>query len=60
VALIDKATYLCSPIEHTVTAAFGTVIAVLDDLSTPFKVGDPVTISFAASGPVMIPAAQPS
>jgi iron(III) transport system ATP-binding protein len=55
-AVIDKATYVGSRMEYTVTAAFGTVFAVLDDVATPFKVGDAVTISFAASGPVLIPA----
>lgn len=55
-AVIDKATYVGSRMEYTVTAAFGTVFAVLDDVSTPFCPGDAVTISFAASGPVLIPA----
>ncbi len=55
-AVIDKATYVGSRMEYTVTAAFGTVFAVLDDVVTPFRVGDAVTISFAASGPVLIPA----
>ena len=59
-AVIDKATYVGSRMEYTVTSAFGTVFAVLDDVATPFKVGDPVTISFAASGPVLIPAGQAS
>jgi iron(III) transport system ATP-binding protein len=55
-AVIDKATYVGSRMEYTVTAAFGTFFAVLDDVVTPFRVGDTVTISFAASGPVLIPA----
>lgn len=55
-AVIDKATYVGSRMEYTVTASFGTVFAVLDDVETPFRVGDAVTISFAASGPVLIPA----
>jgi iron(III) transport system ATP-binding protein len=59
-AVIDKATYVGSRMEYTVTATFGTVFAVLDDVVTPFGVGDAVTISFAASGPVLIPAGQPS
>ncbi|KAB2883571.1 MAG: ABC transporter ATP-binding protein [Albidovulum sp.] len=58
-AVIAKATYVGSRMEYTVTAAFGTVFAVLDDVVTPFREGDAVTISFAASGPVLIPAAQP-
>ena len=58
-ARIAKATYVGSRMEYTVTAAFGTVFAVADDVATPFAVGDDVTISFAASGPVLIPAPQP-
>ncbi|PTE13796.1 ABC transporter ATP-binding protein [Pseudogemmobacter blasticus] len=54
-AVIDKATYVGSRMEYVVTAAFGTVFAVLDDVVTPFRKGDEVTISFAASGPVLIP-----
>ena len=57
-AVIDKATYVGSRMEYTVTATFGKVFAVLEDVATPFNVGDAVTISFAASGPVLIPAAQ--
>jgi iron(III) transport system ATP-binding protein len=59
-AVIDKATYVGSRMEYTVTAAFGTVFAVLEDVVTPFRPGDAVTISFAASGPVLIPAGQTS
>ncbi len=59
-AVVDKATYVGSRMEYTVTADFGTVFAVLDDVVTPFRVGDAVTISFAASGPVLIPGGQPA
>lgn len=59
-AVIDKATYVGSRMEYTVTADFGTVFAVLDDVNSPFRPGDAVTISFAASGPVLIPADQRS
>jgi iron(III) transport system ATP-binding protein len=55
-AIIDKATYVGSRMEYTVTAGFGTVFAVLDEVVSPFRVGQAVTISFAASGPVLIPA----
>jgi iron(III) transport system ATP-binding protein len=57
-AVINKATYVGSRMEYTVTAAFGTVFAVLDDVTDPFRVGDAVTISFASSGPVLIPVGQ--
>jgi iron(III) transport system ATP-binding protein len=46
--------------EYSVTAAFGTVFAVLDDVTAPFRPGDAVSISFAVSGPVLIPDLQPS
>ncbi len=59
-AVIDKATYVGSRMEYSVTADFGTVFAVLDDVTDPFRPGDAVSISFAASGPVLIPDSQPS
>ena len=58
-AVIEKATYVGSRMEYMVSAAFGSVFAVLDDVANPFAVGDAVTISFAASGPVLIPPDQP-
>jgi iron(III) transport system ATP-binding protein len=59
-AVIDKATYVGSRMEYSLTAAFGTAFAVLDDVTAPFRPGDAVSISFAASGPVLIPDPQPS
>ncbi|MBK8439048.1 MAG: ABC transporter ATP-binding protein [Rhodobacter sp.] len=57
-AVIDKATYVGSRFEYTVRAAFGTVFATAEDVAHPFGIGDAVTISFAASGPVLIPPDQ--
>ncbi|MFZ1470828.1 MAG: ABC transporter ATP-binding protein [Paracoccaceae bacterium] len=54
-AVIDKATYVGNRMEYTVTAAFGTIFATAEDVTRPFAIGDAVTISFAASGPVLIP-----
>lgn len=54
-AVIEKATYVGSRMEYTVAAAFGLLFAVLDDVTDPFRPGDAVTLSFAASGPVLIP-----
>lgn len=57
-AVIAKATYVGSRMEYTVSAGFGSIFAVLDDVADPLKPGDAVTLSFAASGPVLIPAVQ--
>ncbi len=54
-AVIEKATYVGSRMEYTVGAAFGSLFAVLDDVTDPFKPGQEVTLSFAASGPVLLP-----
>lgn len=56
-AVVDKATYVGSRMEYTITAAFGTIFAVIDDVADPLRPGDAVTLSFAASGPVLLPAA---
>lgn len=54
-AVIAKATYVGSRMEYTVTAAFGTAFATAEDVANPFAIDEEVTISFAASGPVLIP-----
>lgn len=59
-AVIAKATYVGSRMEYSVKAGFGTVFVVLDDVVTPLGVGDEVTLSFAAAGPVLIPGSQSS
>jgi iron(III) transport system ATP-binding protein len=43
--------------EYTVRAAFGTVFATAEDVTRPFAPGEKVAISFAASGPVLLPPA---
>ena len=58
-AVVDKATYVGSRMEYTISAAFGTVFAVIDDVVDPLRPGDAVTLSFAASGPVLLPASRP-
>jgi iron(III) transport system ATP-binding protein len=54
-ARIKKAIYVGSRMEYTVEAEFGTLFAVLDDVKAPLKIGDDVMLSFAASGPVLVP-----
>lgn len=54
-ARIAKATYVGSRMEYTVEAEFGSLFAVLDDVTDPLKIGDQVMLSFAASGPVLVP-----
>jgi iron(III) transport system ATP-binding protein len=54
-ARIAKATYVGSRMEYTVEAAFGSLFAVLDDVTAPLRVGEDVMLSFAASGPVLVP-----
>jgi iron(III) transport system ATP-binding protein len=55
-AEVAKATYVGNRMEYTLVAPFGTLFAVSDDVVTPYRPGEAVTISFAASGPVLIPA----
>jgi iron(III) transport system ATP-binding protein len=54
-AKIAKATYVGSRMEYTVEAEFGQIFAVLDDVASPLKPGAEVMISFAESGPVLVP-----
>jgi iron(III) transport system ATP-binding protein len=54
-AVIDKATFVGSQMEYTVRAAFGTIFATAEDVVNPYAIGGGVTISFDASGPVLIP-----
>ena len=54
-AVIEKATYVGSRMEYTVRAGFGTAFATDEDVASPMKPGQEVTISFSASGPVLIP-----
>jgi iron(III) transport system ATP-binding protein len=58
-AVIAKATYVGNRMEYTVTAAFGAAFATDENVANPFRIGDEVTISFNASGPVLIPTHQP-
>ena len=55
-ALVQKATYVGSRMEYTVETGFGNLFAVLDDVDSPFEVGQSIAISFANSGPILLPA----
>jgi iron(III) transport system ATP-binding protein len=54
-AKIAKATYVGSRMEYTVEAEFGNLFAVLDDVTQPLLPGAEVMLSFADSGPVLVP-----
>jgi iron(III) transport system ATP-binding protein len=54
-ARIAKATYVGSRMEYTVEAEFGSLFAVLDDVTEPLTPGADVMLSFAESGPVLVP-----
>lgn len=56
VALVEKATYVGSRMEYTVSADFGTVFVVQEDVDKPFAPGDPVWLGFEDRGPVLLPA----
>ena len=53
---VAKATYVGNRMEYTLAADFGELFATLEDVSHPFEAGGDVTMSFAASGPVLLPA----
>lgn len=55
-AQIEKATYVGSRMEYVVSADFGQVFAVLEDVEAPLKPGDAVMLSFDERGPVLLPA----
>jgi len=54
-AQIEKATYVGSRMEYAISTDFGQVFAVVDDVDTPFDLGDAVMLSFDAKGPVLLP-----
>jgi iron(III) transport system ATP-binding protein len=54
-ARIAKAIYVGSRVEYTVEAKFGTLFAVLDDVTDPLAPGSDIMLSFARSGPVLVP-----
>lgn len=54
-ASIAKATYVGVRMEYTVEGAFGQVFMVMDDVGEPLEVGSEVLLSFAESGPVLLP-----
>lgn len=55
-AQIDKATYVGSHMEYAVEVEFGRIFVISEDVDAPLKPGDPVTLKFDASGPVLLPA----
>ncbi|MEM7378962.1 MAG: ABC transporter ATP-binding protein, partial [Pseudomonadota bacterium] len=54
-ARIAKATYVGSHMEYTVDTPVGTLFATSPDVERPFNVGQDLALSFAGSGPVLLP-----
>ena len=52
---IAKATYVGSRMEYTLTAEFGDVFAISDNVDAPLDVGDAVTVGLDRIGPVLLP-----
>lgn len=57
-AQIDKATYVGSRMEYTVSGAFGRAFATVEDVEAAFAPGQDVTLSFQDQGPVLLPPDQ--
>ena len=56
-ATIAKATYVGSHMEYQLGADFGELFAISGQVDTPWSAGDTVGLSFAGSGPVLLPKA---
>jgi len=52
---LKKATYVGSHIEYLAQSEAGDIFVIAEDIDKPFKVGDNVSIGFAAKGPVLVP-----
>jgi hypothetical protein len=48
-------TYVGPRMEYTLAGDFGRIFAVSDNVDTPYRAGDAVTVGLAASGPVLVP-----
>lgn len=55
-ATIAKATYVGVRMEYTLEGSFGRVFAIHDNVDEPLAPGTPIRMSFAAKGPVLLPA----
>jgi iron(III) transport system ATP-binding protein len=53
---VAKATYVGSRMEYTLTATFGQIFAVTEDVDTPLEIGTRVTVGLDQTGPVLLPA----
>jgi len=54
-ATVTKATYVGSRMEYLLSAPFGQLFAIQEDVENPLAPGEAVTVEFAASGPVLLP-----
>jgi iron(III) transport system ATP-binding protein len=52
---VIKATYVGSRMEYTLSAGFGSVYAVSDDVDSPLAVGTELTVGLDRIGPVLLP-----
>lgn len=55
-ARVAKATYVGVRMEYTLEAGFGSMFAVHEDVGNPLEIGSVIRVSFATTGPVLIPA----
>lgn len=51
---VTKSTYVGGHMEYMVEAAFGTLFAIVDNVESPFEVGQKVGMAFSGSGPVLL------
>lgn len=54
-AQVRKATYVGSRMEYTLESEFALMFAVQDEVNNPLSVGTQVSVSLAATGPVLLP-----
>ena len=52
---VEKATYVGSRMEYTLSTGFGEVFVVSEDVDTPLAPGDTVTVGLDRIGPVLLP-----
>lgn len=57
---VEKATYVGSRMEYTLTATFGQIFAVSENVDDPLAVGSTVTVGLDTIGPVLLPHDHPS
>ncbi len=54
-SVVTNATYVGVRMEYTVKASFGDMFVVQDDVYNPIEIGAEIFVSFAQTGPVLIP-----